>query len=113
MRMLDTSKAALMQAAGKDSNAGREQLLRDYAQLSGNVMQLAAYMLAEDTQMPSSFGSMADENHDNSNQRASVLLSPRAAALALKCGSVGALSLSKEQHCIACAMLAKQTVIRQ
>jgi hypothetical protein len=80
-------QALLVQAGINGGNADQEQLLRDYAHLSGSVIQLAAYMMAEPAQASASIES--DENFDKSNQSASVLLSPRAAALALKHGSVG------------------------
>lgn len=70
-----------------DGKGDAESLLRDYAGLSGSVMQLAAYMMAEPAPTASIAG---DENVDRSNVGASGLLSPRAAALALKHGSVGA-----------------------
>jgi hypothetical protein len=75
----------------REARAQLEMYLRDYAHLSGSVFQLAAWTCGEtDLSMRSSF-SMPDENNNSQNRDAvNALLSPSAAAMALRDGAAGA-----------------------
>lgn len=78
------------------ARAKSEQYLRDYADLAGPVLQLAAWISPGGDGVDASQASLSlrasDENCNSANCRPARLLSPAAAAMALQRGAVGALS---------------------
>lgn len=76
------------------ARAKSEQYLRDYADLAGPVLQLAAWISPGGDGVDASQASLSlrasDENCNSANCRPARLLSPAAAAMALQRGAVGA-----------------------